>query len=455
MPTFLKRSVIDCPVQDLFAWHARPGAFERLSPPWMTARVVERRGGIEDGARLVMRVGPEPLAMTWVAEHRNYIEGQQFCDIQAAGPFARWEHLHRFEPTDDGRSLLEDRIDYRLPLGGVGGLFGGPFVASMLERMFAYRHRVTRDDIARHREAGGAPLTVLVTGASGMIGTQLCAFLGTGGHTVLRAVRGRPRSADEVTWDVERGLEPNPRLEGLAAVIHLAGENVAGGRWNDARKRRIMDSRRIGTLRLCESLARLQTPPRVFVGASGINFYGDQGDRVVDERDPRGPGFLGDVCVAWEEGTEPMRAAGVRTVNLRIGVVLSAADGALKQMLPPFRAGVGGVIGDGSQYMSWIALDDLLGAMLHVVRRDDIAGPVNAVAPGAVTNRELTKALGRVLGRPTILPVPAAALRLALGEMADEMLLASVRAAPRRLLDTGFAFRQGQIDEALRHTLGR
>jgi uncharacterized protein (TIGR01777 family) len=455
MSTFRKRSLIACPAQELFDWHARPGAFDRLSPPWMSAQVIERSGGIEDGARLVMQVGPGPFGMRWVAEHRNYIAGQQFADVQVSGPFARWEHVHRFEPVDDGHCYLDDSIDYRLPLGALGGIFGGPFVTAMLERMFAYRHRVTAGDIARHRAYAGAPLTVLVTGASGMIGTQLCAFLSTGGHTVLRAVRGRPKSADEVSWDVERGLEPNPRLEGLDAVVHLAGENVAGGRWSDARKQRIMDSRRVGTRRLCESLVRLKTPPRAFIGASGINYYGDNGAETVDERSPRGAGFLGDVCVGWEEGTEPAREAGIRTVNLRIGVVFSAADGALKQMLPPFRAGVGGVIGDGRQYMSWIGLDDLLAAMLHVIRREDISGPVNAVSPSAVTNAEMTRTLGHVLGRPTILPVPAAALRLALGEMADEMLLSSVRAAPTRLLESGFEFGWGELEPALRHTLGK
>lgn len=455
MASFRKRTLIPCSAAELFAWHARPGTFERLAPPWITTRVVERSGGIEDGARLVMRVGPGPLAMRWVAEHRNYIEGQQFGDVQVSGPFARWEHLHRFEPVSDDSCYLEDSVEYRVPLGGLGNAVAGSHVAATIERMFEFRHRVTREDLSRHKTYGGSPMTVLVTGASGMIGKELCAFLTTGGHRVLRAVRRASGAADEVAWDVDRGLAPDPRLEGLDAVVHLAGENVASSRWSDKVKRRIMDSRRVGTRSLCESLARLEQPPKVFVGASGINYYGDRGEEIVDERTDRGEGFLSDVCLAWEEGSLPLRDAGVRTVQLRIGVVLNAADGALKQMLPPFRLGLGGTLGDGRQYVSWIGLDDLLGVMLHAIRREDVEGPVNAVAPTAITNAEMTKTLGHVLGRPTFLPVPAAALRLALGEMADEALLASVRAVPTRLLETGFEFFSPDLEDTLRHTLGK
>jgi len=439
----------------LFDWHARNGAFERLTPPWTSVEVVERSGGIEDGARLVMRVGVGPVSMQWVAEHRDRIPGQQFCDVQISGPFARWEHVHRFEAVDDNSCYLDDQIDYRLPFGGLGSVFGGPLVQPMLERMFAYRHRVTRADVERHLSYPGPVLRVLITGATGLVGKALGAFLSTGGHTVLRAVRGRAAAPDEVTWDVERGLEASSRLDGLDAVVHLAGENIAGARWTPEVKRRILDSRQVGTRRLCESLARLPQPPKVLVAASAIGIYGNRGAELVDERSPRGEGFLSDVCVAWEAATEPAREVGIRTVNLRTGVVLSAADGALKKMLPPFLVGVGGRLGDGRQFMSWISLDDLLGAVLHVLRREDIEGPVNAVAPNPVSNAEFTKTLGHVLSRPTFFAVPAAAARLAFGEMADEMLLASTRVAPTRLEETNFAFGQEDLEDALRHTLGR
>lgn len=300
-----------------------------------------------------------------------------------------------------------------------------------------------------------ASLRVLVTGASGFLGRALVPFLDAGGHTVLRAVRKETAGPNEVLWDPERGLAADPQLGALDAVVHLAGESIFGARWSPAVKQRILTSRREGTRRLCESLARLEPRPRVLVAASAIGFYGDRGEELVDEHSPRGEGFLSEVCAAWEAATEPARAAGIRTVNLRLGVVLGKGGGALAKMLPPFRLGLGGRLGDGRQTVSWITLDDVLGVILHALRRDDLEGPVNAVAPHPVTNAELTKMLGRVLERPTIFPVPAVALRLVLGEMADEMLLASTRVAPMRLRETGFEDLHPDLEGALRHILDK
>ncbi len=299
------------------------------------------------------------------------------------------------------------------------------------------------------------PWHVLVTGASGLVGSALLARLRAEGHRVSKAVRGEATAEDEVAWNVEGGLSPSPKLAGLDAVVHLAGENLAAGRWSAESKRRILESREVGTRRLCESLARLEPRPGVLVSASAIGFYGNRGKELLDEGSARGEGFLADVCAAWEDATAPARTAGIRTVNLRIGVVLSASGGALRKMLPVFKAGVGGRIGDGQAYLSWIALEDLLGAIQHVLVHAELAGPVNAVAPRAVTNLEFTRTLGRVLSRPTLVPVPAAALRLALGEMAEQTLLASTRVAPTRLQKSGFAFQHAELEGALRHALGK
>jgi uncharacterized protein (TIGR01777 family) len=241
-------------------------------------------------------------------------------------------------------------------------------------------------------------------------------------------------------------------LEGVDAVVHLAGENIAQ-RWTSSQKAKIRDSRIKGTQLLCETLARLSSPPKVLVSASAIGYYGDRGEQILTEDSPLGRGFLAEVCRGWEAATEPARQRGLRVVPLRFGVVLSPAGGALAKMLPPFRLGLGGMVGSGRQYMSWIALDDVVGAIQHAIVTDTLQGPTNAVAPQAVTNQEFTKTLGKALGRPTVFPLPAFAARLMFGEMADELLLASTRVQPAKLLGSGYRFRYPELEDALRHVL--
>jgi uncharacterized protein (TIGR01777 family) len=352
--------------------------------------------------------------------------------------------------------VLEDRIEYVLPLGGAGALIGGRFVRTMLERLFAYRHRITVQDLTTHTAYTGDPLHVVVSGSTGLVGSALVPFLTTGGHTVTRLVRSQLQHGnDEIRWDPIAGNIDTAGVEGVDAVVHLAGENIAAGRWTAATKARIEESRVRGTRLLCEALAHLRQPPKVLVCASAIGYYGDRGAATVDEDSTGGTGFLADVCRAWEAATAPASDAGIRVVHLRCGVVLTAAGGALAKLLRPFQFGVGGRLGNGRQYMSWIGIDDVLGVVLHSIRTGALRGAVNAVAPQPVTNLEFTKALGRVLSRPTLFPVPAAAARLAFGEMADEMLLASTRVVPARLQATQYAFRHPDLDGVLRHTLGK
>ncbi|HXG18622.1 MAG TPA: TIGR01777 family oxidoreductase [Methylomirabilota bacterium] len=299
-------------------------------------------------------------------------------------------------------------------------------------------------------------MNIAVTGASGLIGSALVPFLTAGGNQVMRLVRSSVRAAaDEAQWDPERGLADLKRLEECDAVVHLAGVNIAGGRWTPERKRLIRESRVHGTRTLCEALARLSRPPKILLCASAIGYYGDRGAEVVDEGSAAGKGFLAEVCQAWEEATRPAQEKGIRVVLARLGVVLTPAGGALAKMLLPFQLGLGGVIGDGAQYMSWIALDDVIGAFHHALVSAELHGPVNVVAPSPVTNREFTKTLGRVLRRPTLLPLPACAARLVLGEMAEALLLASTRAAPKRLLAAGYRFRYPTLEGALRRVLGK
>jgi uncharacterized protein (TIGR01777 family) len=278
------------------------------------------------------------------------------------------------------------------------------------------------------------------------------------------AIRSRASSAaaspnagqePTVRWDPILGTIDQAGLEGHDAVVHLAGENIAGGRWNDRQKKAIRDSRLHGTQLVCDALSKLRNPPKTLVCASAVGFYGDRGDEILDEKCSVGAGFLAEVCRDWEAATESVRLRGMRVVNLRFGMVLSPAGGALQKMLLPFKLGLGGIIGSGRQYWSWIEIDDAVGAILHALTHDQLAGPVNAVAPNPSTNRDFTKTLGQVLNRPTVLPLPAFAARLALGQMADDLLLASARVVPQRLEETGYAFRYPQLESALRHLLGR
>ena len=453
---FIRRVHIAAPASVVFGWHARPGAFERLTPPWESVEIIERSGGIEDGARTVLRMAIGPFSQRWIAEHRDYKAGVQFRDVQISGPFARWEHMHRIEPEGSDSCVLEDQIEYALPAGALGRFLGRAFTEKKLEGLFAYRHEVTRQDILSHH-LGGRFMKVLVSGASGLVGSALVSFLTTGGHSVTRLVRKDASRVgeDEVGWSPDAGTIDQAGLEGFDAVVHLAGENIASGRWTPQLKQQIRNSRVNGTRLLCEALAKCAQPPKVFIGASAIGYYGDRGEEIVTEESAAGEGFLADVCRDWEAAAAPITDGGTRTALLRIGVVLTTAGGALKKMLLPFRLGLGGVIGDGTQYMSCIALDDVTGAILHAMTHDAVSGPVNVVSPEAVTNREYTQTLGKVLGRPTIFPVPAFAARWAFGEMADALLLASTRVEPNVLSQTGYEFRYPRLESALRHVLGK
>jgi uncharacterized protein (TIGR01777 family) len=460
LSTFTRRVRIECPAEKVFAWHERPGAFTRLAPPWQKLEVVSQIGGIRDGARVNLRTKIGPVWVRWDVEHRNYIEGVQFRDVQLRGPFAHWEHLHRVEPVDDGRAcVLTDEINYRLPFGTLGRIGGGAFARAELARLFEYRHAVTKADVeTQARHISVRPMRFLIAGASGLVGRALMAFLQTQGHTVMRLVRRETRERDEVFWNPAKG-ELNPQaMRGVDAVINLSGEGIADARWSAERKEAILRSRVDSTRTLVTAMAGVQPErlrPFVFVSASAIGIYGDRGDEVLDENATKGAGFLADVCTAWEREAVAADALGVRVVELRTGVVLTPAGGALAKLLPVFSAGAGGRLGDGRMWMSWISLDDLTGAIYHAVLDRRCDGPVNAVAPQSVTNAEFTRVLGRVLRRPAVLPVPKAALRAVFGEMADETLLSSARVAPGKLTQAGYAFRHENVEDALRHLLGR
>ncbi len=454
MPIFEWRNIMPAPADELYEYHARPGAFERLAPPWQKLRVLEQSGDVT-GGRVVFEVRFGPVKRRWTAEMGGSVPGRQFVDRQLDGPFSAWEHTHRFVPVDDDHSELIDHIEYRLPAGGITDAVGEGPAGRALERLFRFRHERTRRDLERHAAWAGAPrMTVAIAGAGGLVGAHLADYLTTAGHRVVKLVRRATAGDDEIAWDPAAGkLDPDD-LAGVDAVVNLGGVTISGV-WTSARKKAILESRVQATETLAAAITRMDQLPRAFVSASAVGAYGSRGAEVITEQAGLGAGFLADVCRAWEASAVPVSEAGVRVVNARFGIVLSAAGGALATMLPAFKAGLGARLGDGSQYWAWIALDDLLAALEWAVSDDGLSGPVNMTAPEPVTNAAFTRTLAHVVRRPAVLAAPGFVLRHGLGGMGEEMFLASQRVEPARLIERGFRFAYPSAKAALRFELGR
>jgi len=431
-------SVIEAPVPEVFAWHERPGALHRLVPPWQPIRIVAESSSLRDG-KAVLRL---PGGVRWVAQHGGYEPPHQFVDELVSLPL-RWRHIHSFESLKSSRTRMTDVVDSPVP-------------GSFLTQAFRYRHSQLAADLAAHQvmaELTDRPFTVAVTGSSGLIGTALCAFLSTGGHRVIRLVRRPPRYGGEREWQPHR---PDPgALEGADAVVHLAGASIAG-RFTDRHKQEIRDSRVGPTSMLARTMASMSDPPGVLVTASAIGFYGaDRGEEELSEEGTRGTGFLAELVADWEAACRPARDAGVRVVYVRTGIVQSAQGGSLKLLRPLFAAGLGGPVGGGAQWVSWIGIDDLVDVFGRALVDDGLVGPVNAVAPHPVRNREYATTLAHVLRRPSFVPVPAFGPRVLFGaEGASELVQASQRVVPDRLSAAGHVFRHPGLEACLRHQLG-
>ena len=457
MPVYRYESVFDLPPSEVFAWHERPGAFERLAPPWVHVEVVGREGGIRDGDRVRIRARKGPLDITGELVHRGYEEGRQFQDEQVKGPLGSYLHTHRFLPTASGGCLLQDEVVWEPPLGSAGGVFGNPVVARELGRLFPFRHERLAHDLELHGRYRERPrLTVAISGATGFLGSALTHLLTSGGHRVVPMVRRKEQAGgDAIYWNWRKGEIDREALRRVDAVVHLAGEPLLGIRWTAEKKREILESRVKGTELVARTMAELHDGPRTLVCASGINYYGSRGDEILSEKSAPGRGFLADVCKAWEEATTRAERSGVRVVRIRTGFVLSPDGGALGTLLLQFKLGLGGRIGSGRQYLPWIDLDDELGIVYHALMDEKVRGPLNLTAPNPVPQATFASVLGRVLGRPTVLPVPALAVKALLGEMGEETLLAGQRARPVRVQETGYRFLYEGLEESLRHKLGK
>jgi len=432
----------------------------------MEVKCIEHTGGIKDGARVVLLLQKGPVRLPWILGHKNYVANERFVDYQIAGPFEYYEQIHETRAEGDG-TLLIDHAEFRVPMGLAGRIFGGNLIKADLARLFRYRHSLTAADLGLQKKYGGRPLNILVSGGSGLIGSHLIPFLTTQGHKVVQLVRRSSKNdkapmttVQEILWDPENKTIAEPLPEDLDGVVHLSGFNVAEQSWSAGVKRAIEETRVESTAYIVQLFGAMKSPPPVFVCASAMDFYGDRGVEPVTEESSAGEGFLADVCKRWEAAAnnactiKSSTGKNIRVVNLRVSAVLSPKGGALAKLLPVFNAGGGGPVGSGDQYFSWISMDDMLGCVYHALVDETVSGPLNAVAPECPTNKQFASTLARVLGRPAILPLPAAAVQVLFGEMGEALLLASRRLLPQKLKQSGYQFLDPELGEALKYMLG-
>ena len=483
MAIFSQSSEFNCSVETLFAYHEQSGAIDRLIPPWEPATVASSNDSLKVGSVVQVDNWLGPLKQRWIAEHTALIHNELFVDQLNQSPFAKWIHSHRFKALTENRSSLSDEVDFELPLAPLSGI-ALPWAKNKLHAMFRFRHQITADDIAFGQSLlpnlyQSTPRRIGISGASGLIGRRTVALARALGIEVVRLER--TNQSPPTRWptgvrsialtDWTKGTFSKADVENLDAWIHLGGVGIADRRWNGETKQAIRQSRTQSTSQMVSLLHQLEAPPKCFVCASGVGAFGNRNDEVLSEQSSTEPShtgddFLADVAREWEQAAlryanpspqssdvEHSRAP-LRVAIARFGMVLHPRDGALSKLLLPFKLGLGGPVGSGKQYWPWVHIDDAASILLHLALKPHCQGIYHLTAPDVLTNKDFSKTLGRVLHRPAILPAPSAAMRLLLGEMADSLLLSSVRATTDRLLESGYRFRFAKLDSALRNLLG-
>lgn len=445
---------LDVPVsaQVLAEWHEKPGAFGRIQPPWEKASIVNKAKAIENDLEEHIQIQMGPFKKMWIARYHDVVKGKQFCDFQVKGPFGYWDHRHVFRDNNGKGARLVDEITYREPLGFLGRILAGKMIYNKLDRMFRYRHEVTRLDLERHHQKSVKSKKILIAGGSGLVGSALESLLKTLGHEVYILTRN-PKLVNHIQWNPDKGEIDKSKLVGFDAVINLSGRNVAAP-WTRKVKRELTESRLKSTELLVKTFTEIDQKPEVFIQASGSSVYPLHDGKEYDESGPMGEGFLPELAQNWEEKTVPLDKAGIRRVILRIGIVLTPAGGAMQKMLTPFLLGLGGPFGAGDQYMSWIALDDLLDIIAYAIEDERYFDILNAVSPQPLTNKEFSKTLAKVLHRPCFMKVPAFLLKAVPGEIGREVFLASNRVQPAKLKELKYKFRYSDLEHAFCHLLG-
>ncbi len=435
------------PASALFAWHMQPSAFLRQLPPWQRLTIRSSGNPADIGSRVKIELRPYlwPFSIRWILEITECKIGEYFIDQQVRGPFRFWRHIHR-TLSEGEQSVLSDEIEWST------FNIARSRARAEIEKVFHWRHeRLHADLYAYSNEKGSTKMRILVTGSSGLIGKNLVSFLRAGGHEVLRLVRKPTREKDALVWNPEKGAFTLEDFEDFTAVIHLAGDNLNSQRWTSKHKKKIFQSRCRDTWLLAHALSRLKNPPQVFISSSAIGYYGDRGNQTLTEESEAGRGFLADLCQQWEKASAILQTRGTRIVHTRLGMVLSPEGGALKKLLPFYRWGLGAVLGKGEQWVSWIAADDVVYALHHILLTPELQGPVNLTAPQNLTNRDFSKSLALACKSQLFLRLPAPFVRIFFGEIADALLLSSERVFPQKLTNSGFLFTCPKIDLALKY----
>lgn len=446
------RSIIKKPASEVLNWHLRDSSLTRSIPPWETiffhqtsCKPNEQRGEVK------CRTKVGPFTFHGDFHYDEYHDKEHFSLVQRRGLFTHFKLVTEVIPLEERSSELVETLEYELPTYAFWIKLD-----KRLERVFRYKHALIQQDLdIFERYPYEKPKKILLTGSHGFVGRQLTPFLECLGHEVTCLVRSEAQACrNAFFWDPDKRFIEREKLEGFDAVIHLAGENIMARRWTPEVKGELMRSRCQSTDFLVKALCELRKPPEIFLCASAVGYYGDAGDVKVDESSgPRSHSFLSEICKCWEEACLPLKSLGTRVANMRFGMVLSRQGGALKRLLPIFKMGIGGRLGSGEQMISWIALDDLLAALYHILMTPDLEGPFNFSAPGAVNNETFSKELSLALHRWRGPPVPAFLLHLLLGQRAEEVLLSGARAEPKKLIDSGFFFRYPTLKQAFAHVL--
>lgn len=460
VPIFSHEAIFNASVEEIWNWYDSPGAFRRIMPEWEGIDPIQA-GKLVDGDETIFKVSLGPIKRTWLARHHSVKEGVGFSDRMIKGPFGAWNHQHTFESKGES-TIVNDHVEYKLPLHFLTG-WTAPFtVKPRMNQMFRYRTDIVMNDLKQIQKTSHLPRQrVLVSGSTGMIGLQLCAFLEAAGHEVHRLIRPSTKlpkdvsSENVVVWNDLSGEIIAGEFENFDSIIHLAGAGIGDKRWSAKRKKLIRDSRVIPTTNLSKIIANLKNPPKSFLCGSAVGYYGNRGTEVLDEKSKSGDDILASICREWEESTGVAKDAGIRVSFLRTGIVISPLGGALAKLLFPAKMGAGGPVGGGKQMQSWISLDDEIYAIHHLMMDESSEGPYNLSAPTPVNQKTFAKTLGKVLRRPAFAPLPGFMIKIMFGEMGQKLVLEGQDVRPNRLLESGFEFTFDDLESCLRNCLGK